>query len=186
MHATVRDHGSSDRRFFLFNAIVSVLALGLLAWLLLLHSVAAGADIDVRFLPAVNACLNASSAALLAAGWVAIKRRRPDVHRYLMVSAFVASSLFLVCYVVYHYVHGDTKYAGRDWLRPVYFVILTSHVFLSIGVVPLALTAFWFAYRRRFDRHKAVTRILLPIWLYVSATGVVIFMMLRAATQAAP
>jgi putative membrane protein len=176
---------SSNRRFFLFNAVVSALALSLLAWLLLLRSVTPGADVDVRFLPAVNACLNATSAVLLSAGWIAIKRRRPDVHRYLMVSAFVSSALFLVSYVAYHYVHGDTRYPGHDWLRPIYFFVLISHVLLSIGVVPLALSAFWFAYRRRFDRHKRVTRVLLPIWLYVSATGVVIFLLLRAAARAA-
>jgi putative membrane protein len=94
-----------------------------------------------------------------------------------MVSAFVSSSLFLVGYVAYHYVHGDTRYAGD--FRTIYLVILASHVLSSIGVVPMALSAFYFAFQRRFATHKKVTRILWPIWMYVSVTGVVIWWMLH-------
>jgi putative membrane protein len=167
-----------DRRFFAFNALVSSLALAFLAWLLLAPR-GVGRQSDLSFMPALNACLNALSALLLLAGFWAIKNRRVDLHRRLMVSAFAASSLFLIGYVAYHYAHGDTKFAGQGAIRSVYFAILISHVLLSISVVPLALTAFYFALRRRFASHARVARVLLPCWLYVSVTGVVIYFMLR-------
>lgn len=173
----------SDRNFFAFTAVVSVGALSFLAWLLLVRRGGAG-GVDLRFLPAVNAGLNATAAALLIAGWVAVKRGAKRVHQYLMVSAFVASSLFLVCYLAYHYVHGDTRYVG-DW-RGLYLAILASHVLLSMPVVPMALVSFYFAWRKEFTRHRKVTRWLAPIWVYVSVTGVVVFFMLRGSVPAVP
>lgn len=170
---------SADRRFFLFNAVVSVAALALLSWLLVFRGGSGTGGADLRFMPALNATLNATAAVLLAAGWVAIKKKRPDVHRYFMVAAFAASALFLVGYLAYHAVHGDTKFGGTGAVKAVYLAVLASHVLLSIGVVPLALTAFWFAWKKEFARHKKVTRWLHPIWLYVSVTGVVVFLMLR-------
>ena len=172
---------SADRRFFLFNAVVSVAALALLAYLLLLRHGAVTTGADVSFLPGVNASLNGLSATLLLAGYVAIRRRKWRVHRIFMVAAFAASSLFLVSYLVYHAVHGDTRYAGTGPVRTLYFAVLTSHVVLSATVVPLALTAFWFAYRRQFARHTRVTRVLWPIWMYVSVTGVAIYFLLRSS-----
>jgi putative membrane protein len=168
-----------DRPFLIFNAVVSVAALGLLAWLLLIHGGMREPTVNLRFMPAVNACLNGSAACLLFAGWVAIKRKRADVHKYLMVSAFAASALFLVGYLAYHAVHGDTKFGGQGAVRAAYLLLLASHVLLSMGVVPMALAAFYFAWKRRFETHRKVTRVLFPIWLYVSVTGVVIFLMLR-------
>lgn len=174
----------SDRSFFTFTAVVSVAALSFLAWLLLVRRGGAVGGVDLRFLPAVNAGLNATAAALLIAGWVAVKRGAKRLHQYLMVSAFVASSLFLVCYLAYHYVHGDTRYVG-DW-RGLYLLILASHVLLSMPVVPMALVSFYFASRKEFTRHRKVTRWLAPIWVYVSVTGVVVFFMLRGSVPAVP
>ncbi len=168
----------TDKRFFVFNALVSSAALAFLAWLLLVPRNAAG-GLDLSFVPAVNAVFNSLAALLLVLGFVAIRRKNMELHKRLMVGAFASSSLFLVGYILYHYVHGDTKFTGTGPIRTVYFGVLISHVILSIGVVPLALSAFYFAYRKRFDVHKKVTRLLLPIWLYVSVTGVVIFFMLR-------
>lgn len=169
---------SEDRRFFAFNAVVSSAALAFLAWLLLVPRNTAG-GYDLSFMPAVNASFNALAAVLLLAGVAAIKRRNIALHKRLMVSAFAASSLFLIGYVLYHYVHGDTKFTGEGPIRLVYFAILISHVLLSIAVVPLALTSFYFAFRERFQIHAKVARVLYPIWLYVSVTGVVIYFMLR-------
>lgn len=179
MEATVA--ASSGRAFLIFNALLSAGALAFLGWLLLVHD-GGGTHADLSFLPAVNAGLNSTAAALILAGWIAIRRGQRRRHQYLMVSAFAASALFLVSYVVYHYVHGDTRYAGEGPLRVVYLVVLATHVLASMAVVPMALTAFWLAYRRRFAAHKKVTRVLAPIWLYVSVTGVVIFAMLRSAS----
>jgi len=168
----------ADRRFMVFNAVVSTLALAFLAWLLLVRRGVAG-QADLSFMPAVNASFNALSAVLLVSGVVAIKSGNMAVHKRLMVSAFASSTLFLIGYVIYHYAHGDTKFTGEGPIRSVYFAILISHILLSTVVVPMALASFYFAFRERFVTHARVARILFPIWLYVSVTGVVIFFMLR-------
>jgi len=173
----------SDRRFYVFNAVLSLAALSFLSYILLIRK--GGGTTDLHYLPAVNASLNATAAAFLCAGYVAIRRGAQRLHKYCMVSAFAASSLFLLCYVAYHYAHGDTTYPGAGPVRTLYRLILGTHVLLSIFVVPMSLTALYFAARRAWAKHKKVTRVLLPIWLYVSVTGVLIFFMLRAATTAA-
>lgn len=170
---------TSDRSFFIFNAVVSTAALALLAWLLLIHGGLASPSVNLRFMPTVNACFNGLAATLLIAGRVAIAKRAIELHRVLMVTAFVASALFLVGYLAYHAVHGDTRFGGTGAVRVVYLALLASHVLLSIGIVPMALSAFYFAYTKRFDRHVKVTRILHPVWLYVSVTGVLVYLMLR-------
>lgn len=173
----------ADRGFFAFAMVFSAIAVAIIGWILLGRS-ALPADHGTRvaFLPAVNASLNAAAAALLAFGWIAIRKKRRDVHQKLMIGAFAASSLFLISYLTYHYLHGDTPYPreGAGFDRTVYLAVLASHVILSIPVVPMALLAFYFAFRKNFARHRKITRVLAPIWLYVSVTGVLIFLMLRA------
>jgi putative membrane protein len=173
-----------DRTFAIFTAVVSAVALGFLFWLLVWRQ-ASPTGADLRFLPAVNATFNAMAAALLSLGFVFIKQGKANLHKYAMVGAFAVSGLFLVSYVVYHYTHGDTKFVGEGAIRGVYFFILISHIVLSAVIVPGALFAFWFAGTRRFAAHKKVTRVLLPSWLYVSVTGVVIFFMLKIWGQTA-
>lgn len=184
--ASDRDPSTApDRAFFAFTAVVSTVALAFIAWLLLIRRGGQG-GVDLRFLPAVNACLNGTAAALLVAGWVAIRRKNMRAHRAFMVSAFAASALFLVSYLTYHFVHGDTRYAGHGPMKVAYLLLLASHVLLSMPVVPMALVAFYFAFRKQFDRHRRVTRWLAPIWLYVSVTGVLVFAMLRGSLPSAP
>jgi len=180
MAEAVANRTGGDRSFYLFNAVLSAGALAFLSWLLLLNE-GGGVDADLSFLPAVNAGLNSTAAALLVLGWLAIRGGNRKAHQYLMVSAFAASALFLVSYVIYHYAHGDTRYTGEGVMRTIYFAVLISHVLLSVAIVPMALSAFYFAWKKRFATHKKVTRILTPIWLYVSVTGVVIYFMLRGA-----
>jgi putative membrane protein len=170
-----------DRPFFIINGVVSTGALALLAYLLLIHRSMPGVGGDLSALPAVNATLNGIAAVLLGTGFLAIRAKRWRLHRALMIGAFLASTLFLVSYLAYHATHGETRYQGHGLLKGLYLSVLISHVLLSAPVVPLALTAFYFAARRQFVRHKRVTRWLLPIWLYVSVTGVVIFLMLRSS-----
>jgi putative membrane protein len=167
----------SDRVFFAVNAAVSILALSFIAFILLRKTASGGPDL--RFMPAVNAGFNALSASCLVVGYVAIRRRKISLHRICMVTAFAFSSLFLVGYLIYHSVHGDTKFAGTGVIRAVYLSLLGSHVLLSISVVPLALTSFYLAFTRSFARHRRLNPIFLPIWLYVSVTGVLLFFMLR-------
>ena len=170
----------SDRQFFVFNAVLSTAALAFIAFILLRGRGAARPDLS--FMPSVNAGFNALSALCLLVGWVAIRRGRVALHRALMTSAFASSALFLAGYLTYHFIHGDTKFMGVGPIRLVYFALLISHVVLSLSVVPLALTSFYFAFTRSFTRHRKLNRVFLPIWLYVSLTGVAIFFMLRAAT----
>ncbi len=170
----------SDRVFYAANGTVSFAAVGFLTWLLLLHSGSSQDGLDLSFMPAVNACLNATAAVLLVLGYRAIRKGQRNLHRTLMISAFLASTVFLVGYVLYHSVHGDTPYQGTGALRVVYFTVLISHILLSITVVPLALTTFYFAFRKRYSTHRKVARVTLPIWLYVSVTGVLIYFMLDA------
>lgn len=129
-------------------------------------------------LPAVNAALNAISAALLTAGYLFIRRRRIGPHRACMVAAFATSALFLASYLTLHFHVGSTHFTATGWVRPVYFVILVSHVVLAAAVVPLATATLWRAWRERFQDHARLARWTLPIWLYVSVTGVLIYLML--------
>jgi putative membrane protein len=165
-----------DRRFAMINSVVSTLVVGFLAWLLFADR-AGIVDLDLSFMPAVNASLNATAFVCLTAGWIAIKRGNRELHPRLMAAALVCSSLFLVGYVFYHYVHGDTRYTGAN--RTIYLAVLASHVILSVATVPLAFATVFYAWRKRYDRHRGIARITLPIWLYVSATGVIVYFLLR-------
>ncbi len=176
--------GPNDKGFFIFNAVVSVAALSFLGWLLLIHRGSDGMSLDLRFMPAVNAGFNGAAAVMLGAGWWAIRQKKVELHKRLMVASFVASSLFLVGYVAYHFVHGDTRYVG-DY-RGLYLFILASHVLLSMPIVPMALAAFYFAWKQRFEAHRKVTRILAPMWMYVSVTGVVVYFFLRGIAPSMP
>jgi uncharacterized membrane protein YozB (DUF420 family) len=129
-------------------------------------------------LPALNATLNATSAILLTTGWFLIKSGRVEAHRRCMIAAFVASSLFLISYVIYHAQAGSKPYPGTGVMRAVYFSILIPHVVLAAAVVPLALVTLRRGLRRDDARHRRLARITLPIWLFVSVTGVVVYVML--------
>ena len=129
-------------------------------------------------LPALNATLNAASAVLLATGFVLIRAGRREAHKRAMVAALVCSTLFLTSYLVYHAQVGPVRFRGQGALRPVYFAILISHTVLAVTVVPLALVTLVQALRTRFDRHRRIARIALPIWGYVSVTGVIVYWML--------
>ena len=169
----------SNRTFFIVNALLSTAATAFIAFILLRDVDPAGGGQDLSFLPAVNAVLNGMSASCLTLGFVAIRRHAVQVHRLLMVSAFAFSAVFLVGYLTYHAVHGDTPFTGTGPIRTFYFTILISHIVLSVTVVPCALTSFYLAYIGDFRRHRRLNRVFLPIWLYVSVTGVLIFFLLR-------
>ena len=134
--------------------------------------------IPLAALPALNACLNATSAVLLATGFLAIRRRRVRVHRACMVAAFVTSVVFLASYLTYHLQVGTTRFPGQGWTRPVYLTILGTHTVLAALIPPLAIVTLSYALRARFTRHVRLARWTLPTWLYVSVTGVVIYVML--------
>ena len=134
--------------------------------------------ISIGDLPTLNAALNGTSAVLLALGYLFIRGKKVDLHKACMVSAFVTSTLFLGSYLFYHYHAGSNSFPGEGWTRPVYFAILTSHVILATSTLPLAIVTMARGLRGRFEKHRRIARWTLPIWLYVSVTGVVVYLML--------
>lgn len=129
-------------------------------------------------LATVNAFLNAMSAALLLAGYINIKRGRQAAHKRIMLMALASSALFLISYLFYHSQVGSVPYPHHDWTRTLYFIILIPHTILAAGMVPFILLAVWHALKGRFDRHTRITRILWPVWMFVSVSGVVVYLML--------
>ena len=133
---------------------------------------------SVSELPALNASLNGVAAVFLVAGYVFIRRRRIPAHRASMLAAVAASALFLISYVVYHANAGSRPFTETGPVRVVYFFVLITHIVLAAAIVPMVLMTLTRALRERFDRHAAIARVTLPLWLYVSVTGVVIYVML--------
>ncbi|MBI4659637.1 MAG: DUF420 domain-containing protein [Verrucomicrobia bacterium] len=129
-------------------------------------------------LPAVNACLNSLSAIFLTAGYYFIRTKNQTAHRNCMVSAVVTSALFLICYLIYHFNAGRTVFREPAWFRPIYLTLLATHTLLAAAIVPLVLVTLYLAIRRRFETHKKIARWTWPIWMYVSVTGVVIYLLL--------
>jgi uncharacterized membrane protein YozB (DUF420 family) len=132
----------------------------------------------IPYLPHLNAMLNATSGLLLLAGFRFIRLGRIQAHRNCQVTAVVTSSLFLISYLTYHYYHGATRFAGQGIVRPLYFTILITHTILAVVIVPLILITLYRAARRDFSKHRRIARWTLPLWLYVSVTGVIVYLML--------
>ncbi len=161
-------------------ALVSAAALGFLFYLIYGRGSSGGYAGSVAFLPALNAACNALTTILIVLGLQAIGRGDREAHRRRMLAAFATSTLFLIGYIVYHSLHGETKFPGQGAVRPVYFFILISHIVLSAIALPMILMTFWLALSNQLVRHVKLSRWTYPIWLYVSVTGVVIYFMLRA------
>lgn len=136
----------------------------------------------VHDLPAVNASLNAISGVLLLVGYALIRARRIELHRKVMIAAFAASSLFLVCYVVYHAQVGSVRFTRHGIVRPLYFTILVTHVTLAALVLPLAIVTLSRGLAARYQVHRKIARWTFPIWLYVSVTGVLVYVLLYQPT----
>ena len=133
---------------------------------------------NISDLPTVNATLNAISTVLLTLGFLMIQRRKIVAHRNCMIAAFVVSGLFLTSYLIYHYHAGSTPFEKGGWIRSVYFAVLIPHIILAASILPLALITLYFALRKRYAKHRRIARWTLPIWLYVSVTGIVVYWML--------
>jgi uncharacterized membrane protein YozB (DUF420 family) len=129
-------------------------------------------------LSTVNALLNGLSAVLLLVGYVNIKKGNRDIHKRFMVAALITSALFLVSYVIYHYEVGSVPYPYHDWTRPVYFIILIPHVILAALNVPFIIALVTYAFKGNFKKHKKLARWVWPVWMFVSVTGVIIYLML--------
>jgi putative membrane protein len=132
----------------------------------------------ISYLPHLNAILNTTSTLFLIAGYLFIRARLIRAHRNCQIAALVTSTCFLISYLTYHYYHGDTRFLGQGIVRPFYFAILITHVILAIVIVPLVLITVYRAARGDFIRHRKIARWTLPLWLYVSVTGVIVYLML--------
>ncbi|HEX7615552.1 MAG TPA: DUF420 domain-containing protein [Thermoanaerobaculia bacterium] len=132
----------------------------------------------IRDLPTLNACLNATSAVLLALGWILIRSGRRSAHRRVMIAAFTCSTLFLASYLIYHAQVGSVRFPGTGRARTLYLGILLTHTILAAAVAPMAVVTFSLAWRGRFEKHRRFARFTIPIWLYVSVTGVIVYVML--------
>lgn len=132
----------------------------------------------IPYLPHVNAILNSTSAILLLAGYRFIRQGRINAHRNCQIAAVATSTVFLISYLTYHFYHGATKFPGQGIVRPVYFAILLTHTVLAVVIVPLILLTLYRAARKDFVRHRRIARWTLPLWVYVSVTGVIVYLML--------
>jgi putative membrane protein len=159
---------------------LSAVASLFLCWLVYLHVPADASGTRLAFLPELNSVLNGLSAIALVAGFGFIRSGRVAAHRRAMFSAFVFSSVFLVSYIVNHALHGDMLFHGEGPVRPFYFALLISHILLSVVALPLILITFYLSLSGRFPAHRRLARWTFPIWLYVSATGVLVYAMLAA------
>jgi putative membrane protein len=126
---------------------------------------------------ALNATLNGTSAVLLTCGYVAIRARKIAVHKAFMIAAFLTSTAFLISYLAYHYRVGHVAFQGQGWIRPVYFTLLLTHTVLAIVIVPMIIVTLRRAWLEKFDKHRLIARWTLPLWLYVSVTGVIVYLM---------
>ncbi|HEV2292817.1 MAG TPA: DUF420 domain-containing protein [Tepidisphaeraceae bacterium] len=172
------------------KAIAAILALSaavfaFLVWLIYFKPAAGYSSGVIGSLPALNASFNSLATVFLVAGFVAVRRRQYATHIKLMLGALLCSTLFLISYVIYHTFHGHTDFLGTGAVRPIYFFILITHIVLSALVVPLILTSLYLALAGRLATHRRVSRYTFPIWLYVSVTGVLIFLMLKLFQPAA-
>lgn len=161
--------------------VLSIAIAAFLVWLIYFKGRVAG-PAWVGDLPGANALFNSLSAICLLLGYINIRQGNRLVHMRFMTGATVFSALFLVSYITYHYFHGDTKFPGQGWIRPVYFFILITHIGLSMIALPLILGTLWYALRSQFRVHRRIARWTFPVWLYVSVTGVVVYFILHAYT----
>jgi putative membrane protein len=160
---------------------VSVAATLFLFWLIYVHPASDAASVKLTFLPALNALLNGLSATALLIGYTFIRAKRVAAHRAAMFTAFGFSTLFLVSYIAHHALHGDVRYPAGAEFRTAYLWLLASHIILAIVALPMILTTFFFSLSGRIPLHRKIARWTFPIWLYVSVTGVITYVMLRLA-----
>jgi putative membrane protein len=172
------DEKVRDRLVLSGIGLISFLVLLGIALILLGRQAPIRREFNISILPAVNAFLNATSAVLLSAGYLFIRRKTVMGHKICMVSAFGVSCLFLVSYLIHHYLVGSIPFSGEGWIRPVYFSVLVTHICLAALIVPLALISIYRALNAQFAKHVKIARWTLPIWFYVSVTGVIVYVML--------
>jgi putative membrane protein len=171
---------SSTRPAIAAILVISAAATLFLFWLIYVHP-AAATSTQYAFLPALNAVLNGLSATALLIGFTFIRSRRIKAHRASMITAFIFSTLFLISYIAHHALHGDVRYPAHAAWRSIYLPLLTSHIVLAVVALPMVLVTFFFSLSGRIPQHRKIARWTFPLWLYVSVTGVITYVMLRLA-----
>lgn len=171
---------SSTRPAIAAILVISAAATLFLFWLIYVHPAAALSS-QYAFLPALNAVLNGLSATALLIGFTFIRAHRIKAHRAAMITAFVFSTLFLISYIAHHALHGDVLYPAHAAYRSAYIPLLVSHIILAIVALPMVLVTFFFSLSGRIPQHRKIARWTFPLWLYVSVTGVITYVMLRLA-----
>ena len=171
----------SEKKNNLYLVIIGILSVAvpvLVAVLLFIPQTGKLGDLDVSFLPHLNAVLNSATAISLIAGYIFIKKGKRQYHTTAMITAFVLSSLFLISYVIYHYQAPATKFGGEGIIRGVYFIILITHIILAAVIVPFVLLSIYFATTKQFTKHRKIVKWTFPMWVYVAITGVVVYLMI--------
>ena len=171
---------SSTRPAIAAILVISAAATLFLFWLIYVHP-AAATSTQYAFLPALNAVLNGLSATAVLIGFTFIRSRRIKAHRASMITAFIFSTLFLISYIAHHALHGDVRYPADGAYRSIYLPLLASHIVLAIVALPMVLVTFFFSLSGRIPQHRKIARWTFPLWLYVSVTGVITYVMLRLA-----
>ena len=170
---------NKDSKAYAAIALVSAGVLLFLTWLIYGKESGMPHAHWASWLPALNSLLNATTTILLILGYKAIKAKNKQRHIKLMLSATFTSALFLVSYITYHHFQGDTKFVAEGIVRPIYFAILISHIVLSVPLVPMVFTTLYHAFNKNYEKHKWMAKKTFPIWLYVSVTGVLIYVFLK-------
>jgi putative membrane protein len=171
--------GPTPRAFVVANTLATAAVMTFLVWLIYFNRGTDSATASSSTLPAINAVLNGSSAILIAAALAAAKCRRYRIHASLMLAALGTSACFLCTYIYYHLHHGDSRFLGTGWIRPVYFTVLVSHIGLSMIAFPMIVTSIFLAVTRRFKTHRKVSRYTWAAWMYVSISGVAVYFLLH-------
>lgn len=177
---SARDSAPPKGALYAIGALSVVVAVFLI-WLIYFKSRSAAPE-WVSSLPAANAAFNSLSALCLLAGYLRIRRKDRATHKRFMLAATFFSALFLISYITYHSFHGDTHFPGQGWVRPAYFLLLISHIGLSMVALPLIFATLYFSLSGKFRFHRKVAIWTFPVWMYVSVTGVLVFLVLRAYT----
>jgi putative membrane protein len=170
---------NSDKKANIFILTFSILVLIFLSWLIYFKPASTTDLTFVDQIPVMNAAFNTLTSAFLILGLYFVKKQNIELHKKLMIAATISSVFFLIGYITYHYFHGDTKFVALGTIRPIYFSILISHIALSAVQVPLILTTLYLGFSGKTEKHRKIARFTFPIWLYVSLTGVLIFIFLR-------
>lgn len=172
-----------EKTLYQVIGVISLVVSALVTFLILYPQALSFGSFDVSLLPAFNATINSICSLLLITGYILIRQGQKDLHKIVMTATLFLSALFLISYVIYHSQAPATRFGGEGYIRSLYFFILISHIILAVIILPMALFTIARAWRGEFERHKKIARLTLPVWLYVTTTGVIVYLMISPYYQ---